>query len=268
MTHERLESKRDTSTKTKRSMKTKELKISQVKINGENPRSITTDKFNKLVNSILCFPEMLDLRPIVVDKTNVALGGNMRAQALKKIADMNEELLTITLNQNISFKEKTGAEQKKLIQYWLDWISDPVVITADASSLTEAQRKEFIVKDNVQYGAWDYDALANKFDGMKLRDWGMDIWDTSSFITENPVQTTHEPTDEVNNDFDDVLPSELQGLDITPNDLPKIQGSDEVLMERIIIVYPKDQTQKLCELLGLTSINKVVYNVDEIFGME
>ena len=207
---------------------------------------------------------MLDLRPIVVDKTNVALGGNMRAQALKKIADMNEELLTMTLNQNNSFKEKTGAEQKKLIQYWLDWISNPVVITADASSLTEAQRKEFIVKDNVQYGAWDYDALANKFDGMKLRDWGMDIWDTSSFITENPVQTTHEPTDEANNDFTDILPSELQGLDITPNDLPKIQGSDETLMERIIIVYPKDKMQKLCELLGMVSIDKVVYSIDEL----
>ncbi len=64
--------------------------------------------------------------------------------------------------------------------------------------------------------------------------------------------------------FQDALPPELQGADLSPANLPKIQGSDETAMERVIIVYPKDQLQHLCNLLGMPSIDKVVYRLEEI----
>ena len=65
-------------------MKTEKVKISQVKTNPNNPRLIKDDKFKKLVRSIKEFPEMLEIRPIVVDKDNIVLGGNMRLRACKE----------------------------------------------------------------------------------------------------------------------------------------------------------------------------------------
>lgn len=76
-------------------MKAEQIKLSQVKVNGENPRSITNDKFAKLVNSVLVFPKMLSIRPVVVDNKMVALGGNMRLQSLKSIANMSNDDIMI-----------------------------------------------------------------------------------------------------------------------------------------------------------------------------
>ena len=78
-------------------MNIQELKITQIKVNGDNPRSITGDKFNKLVNSILVFPKMLRLRPIVIDKMFTVIGGNMRTNALREIAKMSAEKLVSRL---------------------------------------------------------------------------------------------------------------------------------------------------------------------------
>lgn len=81
-------------------MKVEQVKLSQVKLNGDNPRTITKEKFGKLINSILVLPKMLELRPIVVDNKMCALGGNMRTEALRAIAkmsagDISNRLLTI-----------------------------------------------------------------------------------------------------------------------------------------------------------------------------
>ena len=112
--------------------------ISQIKSNPNNPRIIKDDKFKKLVKSIKDFPQMLELRPIVIDENNVVLGGNMRLKAC--------------------------------IEAGLTDV--PVKLAKD---LTEEQKKEFIVKDNVGYGEWDWDDLANNWDADKLEDWGLDI---------------------------------------------------------------------------------------------
>ena len=261
-------------------MKTTKIKVSQVKVNGENPRTITSDKFQKLVMSILVFPEMLDLRPIVVDKTFTALGGNMRAQALKAISTFSIDEVQKRLGSSRDFLEKTDGEKQKLIAYWTQWLNDPTVVTVDASSLSAAQKKEFIVKDNVSYGGWDYDGLANKFENAKLQDWGMDVWNPDAFNAPTPtigdftgqVQTpgytpsapTTAETDGSNNPFGDALPPELQGIDLTPADLPKIEGTDETPMERVIIVFPKDKATVLAGLLGLEKIEKVIYQLAEI----
>ena len=119
-------------------MKAEKVKISQVKTNPNNPRLIKDHKFKKLVKSIKEFPEMLEIRPIVVDKDNIVLGGNMRLRAC----------------QEAGLKE---------------------VYILKASQLTEKQQREFIVKDNVGFGEWDWDDLANEWDAEELEDWGLDL---------------------------------------------------------------------------------------------
>lgn len=119
-------------------MKTEAVKIKDVKTNPNNPRFIKDDKFKKLVRSIKEFPEMLELRPIVVDKDNIVLGGNMRLRACKE----------------------AGLKEVHIVK---------------ADQLTEEQQREFIIKDNVGFGEWDWDNLANEWDTEKLEDWGLEL---------------------------------------------------------------------------------------------
>jgi DNA modification methylase len=112
--------------------------ISQIKPNPENPRIIKDHKFKQLVESIKSFPQMLELRPIVIDENNVVLGGNMRLKACIE----------------------AGLTDVPVVQ---------------AKDLTDLQKKEFIVKDNVGYGEWDWDDLANNWDEQLLTEWGLDI---------------------------------------------------------------------------------------------
>ena len=119
-------------------MNVKKIKISEVKLNPNNPRLIKDDKFKKLVKSIKEFPEMLDIRPIVVNSDMVILGGNMRFKACKE------------------------AGLKEI----------PIII---ADNLTEEQQREFLIKDNTSGGEWDWDSLANEWDAEQLDDWGLDV---------------------------------------------------------------------------------------------
>jgi len=114
------------------------IKISDIKPNPNNPRQIKDDKFKKLVQSIKDFPEMLSLRPIVVNDEMVVLGGNMRLKACKE----------------------AGLKEVPIIK---------------ASELNEDQQREFIIKDNVGFGEWDWDILANEWDAVELEAWGLDI---------------------------------------------------------------------------------------------
>jgi hypothetical protein len=116
----------------------KRVPISQVIPNPTNPRIIKDDKFKKLVKSIEEFPQMLELRPIVVDSNMVVLGGNMRLKAC------------------------IAAGLKEV----------PIIV---ADQLTDAQKGEFIIKDNVGFGEWDWDLLANEWDVEALTDWGLEL---------------------------------------------------------------------------------------------
>jgi DNA modification methylase len=109
----------------------------KIKLNPNNPRIIKDDKFKKLVQSIKDFPEMLDIRPIVVNKDGIILGGNMRFKACLEAG-----------------------------------IKEPPYKVVD---LTEEQQKEFLIKDNVSGGEWDWDALANEWDVEQLDSWGLDM---------------------------------------------------------------------------------------------
>lgn len=258
-------------------MKTEQVKLTQVKSNAANPRTITSDKFTKLVNSILVLPKMLEIRPIVVDNKMLSLGGNMRNNALRAIAKMTPEEIAARLSSLSDFQSKTKGERDKLVDWWGKWFEAPFAYIIKASELTEDEKKQFIVKDNVSYGQWDYDLLANNFDNKKLEDWGMDVWNASPMAftpmqntASNIPSSTPSAPDESEDDgvgsiiTEDNLPPELQGVDLTPQDLPKIQGDDNTPMERIIITYPKDRLPELLALLGMASIDKVVYRIDEI----
>jgi DNA modification methylase len=123
-------------------MKIQEVKISEVKANPNNPRIIKDEKFRKLVDSIKSFPEMLKLRPIVVNDDMIVLGGNMRLKACKE----------------------AGLK---------------VVPVIKASELSEEQQREFIIKDNVGFGEWDWEMLGNEWPEDKLEEWGLDVPDMS-----------------------------------------------------------------------------------------
>ena len=121
-------------------MKREELTVplSELKPNPDNPRTIKKQKLNQLKKSLAEFPEMMQLRPIVVDENNVILGGNMRYEALKANGAVNTQVVKVT-------------------------------------GLTDAQKREFVIKDNVPFGDWDWDKLANEWDAEELNDWGLDV---------------------------------------------------------------------------------------------
>lgn len=174
-------------------MKTETVHLSQIQVNSANPRTITDTKFDKLINSILVLPKMLEIRPIVVDNTFVALGGNMRLRALTAIADMDEDELKARLSELRDFRKKTNAEQDNLINYWLRWKDDPTSPIIRASELSEEEKREFIIKDNVGFGDWDMDALANEWEAEDLEDWGLDVWQNKEWESGNESGATNSP---------------------------------------------------------------------------
>lgn len=234
-------------------MQTEEVALSRLTENKDNPRTITEEKFKKLVKSLLVFPRMLALRPIVVDETMTVLGGNMRLNALKHIVTMDKDTLRFTIQENDQF---TSGEVDALLKYWDGWRKKPTATIVNASDLTEAQKREFIIKDNVGFGDWDTNVLANQWDTDLLKDWGMSDWQFAGFSSSNQ------------GNGEDVLPDELKGKDLDPDELPDIQGDDETVKERIIIVYNKDDEDYLAALIGVKKIEKVIYNLEELKNVD
>lgn len=163
-------------------MKTETVKLSQVQVNEANPRTITNEKFQKLVNSVLALPKMLELRPIVVDNMMVALGGNMRFRALTAISDLSEDELKSRLFSLNDVKKKTEGEQQALLTHWLRWRDSPTAIIIKASELSDAEQREFIIKDNIGYGEWDTDSLTAQWDNEELVDWGIEFPDAENAL--------------------------------------------------------------------------------------
>lgn len=155
--------------------------LSKIKPNKANPRVIKDSKFHKLVNSILVFPKMLEARPIVVNNEMVVLGGNMRLKALETIKSMDEKEIRDRLGSQTDFTLKPESERESLISYWLVWKDKPQTYVVKAKDFSDAEQKQFIVKDNASFGEWDFDALSTEFDVQSLGDWGVDIASTPNF---------------------------------------------------------------------------------------
>lgn len=145
-------------------MNIQKVKLSEIKKNPNNPRILKDDKFKKLVKSIQDFPKMLEIRPIVVNGDMIVLGGNMRLKACKE-AGLKEV---------------------------------PIVLADD---LTEDEQKQFIIKDNVGFGEWDWEMIANEWHANLLEEWGLDVPDFS--VTEEPTaeEDDYEMPDEVQTDI-------------------------------------------------------------------
>ena len=161
-------------------METERVKISQLQVNEQNPRTCTDKQFDKLVRSVITFPKMLEVRPIVVGEGGVALGGNMRLRALQAIATMTDVEIMSNIEQSAKYKDRTQCERDALLRYWQKWQHDPMVSVVRTDNMTEDERREFIIKDNVGFGAWDWDMLANDWDKDILSEWGMDVWESSN----------------------------------------------------------------------------------------
>jgi hypothetical protein len=213
-----------------------------------NPRQWTKGDVDKIAASLKETPELFEARPVLViphDGKYVILGGNLRYEGAR--ANKEKEVPAII------FPEDTPVEKLK----------------------------EVVIKDNGAFGAWDYDALANKWDEKKLGDWGMDVWQTPPMAFQPmtaaqnvPGQAPRQDNPPSASDDDgagqpihgmDNLPPELAGQDLTPDDLPKIEGDDKTATERIIIVYKPDQKETLEGIIGI-GIDKVVYRLDEILN--
>jgi hypothetical protein len=150
-------------------MKTEKVKISAVKLNPNNPRFIKDHKFKQLVKSIKEFPEMLEIREIVVDEDMIILGGNMRYRACVE------------------------AKIKEV---------DVIIM----EGLTPKQKQEFIIKDNANYGIWDWEILANNFESSDLNEWGLNVWqpNLSALVPDRPIEESDEEDDvSASNDDED-----------------------------------------------------------------
>lgn len=141
-----------------------EVKISEVKLNPNNPRIVKDEKFQKLVQSIKDFPEMLRIRPIVVNSDMITLGGNMRLKACK------------------------AAGLKKI----------PII---KADNLSDEQQREFIIKDNIGYGEWEWNLLKSEWDENELNEWGIEM--PSWLINHEANNLTDEDVD-LNEEFDPI----------------------------------------------------------------
>lgn len=156
-------------------MTTETVKISQLVENKDNPRYITKPAFDKLVKSILIFPRMLKIRPIVVNGNYKVLGGNMRLKALERIAGMQAAEIRASLESLQTYTRKTELERANLLQYWEEWQANPVASVICVEQMTEEEQREFVIKDNVGFGEWNFDVLANEWDDVQLAEWGMNL---------------------------------------------------------------------------------------------
>lgn len=249
-------------------MQTEQIKLTQVSENERNPRKITDANLNKLINSILVFPRMLYLRPIVIDDAMVPLGGNMRIKALTHIAAMSIEQIKSQLQTVYDFTKKNKKQQQEIEKHWEEW--DKTIHVVRAKSLTEEEKQQFIIKDNVSFGEWNFDTLKN-WDNDALNDWGLDI-DLSTPI-EAPLETEQQTEEKTADSYipQEALPEELQGIDITPQYLPKIQGDGEANNKYISISYTDDQADILAEMVGVAPeklYSKIVWNINELLNLK
>lgn len=194
-------------------MKTETVKITEVKNNPNNPRVIKDDKFTKLVNSIKEFPKMLEIRPIVVNDDMIVLGGNMRLKACKE----------------------AGLKEVPIIK---------------ASDLTEDEQRQFIIKDNVSGGEWDWEMLANEWDAEQLEEWGLDVPDFEA---------------------DEVLEAEEDDFDATPPEEPKtVLGDLYEIGEHRLLCGDSTCSDTVAKLMNGEKADMVFtdppYNVDYVGG--
>jgi len=189
------------------------MKLSQLKSNPNNPRTISDHKLDKLIASIKDFDAMLEARPIIVNKDYVVLGGNMRLLALQKLG--------------------------------YDEIPDTWVKVVEFDS---EQELEFIIKDNVGFGEWDWDILANEWDNTQLGEWGLDVWQP-----EEDVDYSILDEEDVDDQLKDMANGVMKAIQIEfePDhydeayELVKFWRNQEAYVGKMILDFLKSEKEKL-----------------------
>ena len=202
--------------------KTRMVAIGDLRENENNPRKISEEQLEKLTVSLLMFRGMMNLRPIAANEENMILGGNMRYRALNRILEMSEQALRDTVDNNAP-EDMTDAERERIVKEWEAWKKNPEVEIVAADGLTESETDEFVIKDNVQFGEWDAKKLTGDFAPMKLMDWG------------------------------------LQQAELPAEVMMDTEDTDAENEFRVIIVFPREQTEEVARHVGLESIEKGTY---------
>lgn len=192
-------------------MTIEKININELKMNPNNPRVIKDDKFKKLVKSIKDFPEMLEVRPIVVDDDMIVLGGNMRLKAC----------------------QSAGLKEVYIIKF---------------SQLTEDKKKEFIVKDNVGYGEWDFDVLLQDWNKDTLLDWGLDIVEKNDDSINPYTSKIEKPIYEIKNENPNI------------NDVYDINKYNELIED----INKSNLSDDEKDFLRLASTRHIVFNYEKI----
>lgn len=211
-----------------------ELKV--VKENRNNPRKISSSKLFTLVRSILTLPKMLELRPLVVDEKYTIIGGNMRYKALNIISQMSAEEIEKEIF-SIVYDKKTNAEKYSLVEYWKNWTANPVVNIVKADGLSPEEKKQFIFKDNLNYGEWDEDLL-HGFDKFLLGEMGVMEWE----------EDAQQPMTEEKQELIERQPE------------PKER-------KRIIVIFSPDDMEKMKDVFGFVP-DRQIYQIEELFNLK
>lgn len=221
------------------------VNIQQLIPNPANPRIIKDSQFKSLVTSLLVFPEMLSFRPLVVNKKNEVLGGNQRLRALLAISQMEESEIRSRIENSSDGKKMNKKKINECVSFWVSFVDSPSV-EVNVVDWNDHQQRQFIIKDNATFGEWDWDALANEWDVEELGEWGVPVWKSAQSESE-------------------MLPEELNGVDLEPEKLEKFDDlKGDLEFSRIIICYKEEQEEELAARLGIEKIEKIIYKYDEL----
>lgn len=147
--------------------------ISELVINPINPRKIRIEQKRRLQQSIMLFPKMLGVRDIIINKDNVVLAGNQRTSILKEIVNTTPLDWMVVLQDNEKWSEISELEKERILDEWKAWTENPEV-SVTVAELSEEEEKELIIKDNQEYGEFDYNTLLHLYDDVNLINFGMD----------------------------------------------------------------------------------------------
>lgn len=173
----------------------KKLKVTELKVNPENPRTITEFMMGKLTESLLVFPRMLYLRPVIVNKNKVVLGGNQRLQVLLNILNMEDAEIEEYLENQSKYRMATEKFQAELKSFWGEWKKKPVTTVKIADDMTPEEEREFLAKDNLHYGEDDIEILKKEYERSDIEEyvgsvpWNLYDYDENK-INDAEVDTT------------------------------------------------------------------------------
>lgn len=149
------------------------IKIDELVINPINPRKIRIEQKRRLQQSIMLFPKMLSIRDIIINKGNIVLAGNQRTSVLKEIVNTTPLDWMVVLQENEKWTTMKEKQRESVLDFWKKWTENPEVEVSIAE-LSEDEEKELIIKDNQEYGEFDFDTLRHIYDDVNLINFGMD----------------------------------------------------------------------------------------------